>query len=565
MPYVTLEISPDPISSMFSRLVQTSSRQGEIVEVVFRNGWDYMRRLLTGGKVDEPKLPPPAVLRNILVDLGPVYVKLGQLLSTRPDLLPAEYIEALSTLQAEVPPIDWAEVEVMLRKQFSQPIEEIFASINYKPVAAGSIAQTHRAVLKDGRAVALKVQRPGLSSVVEQDIALIRLVARLVAQTEFGQYYDIVSIAEEFAEALRNELDFTQEARYTDQLRQNLSNTRWFNSNQLVVPQIYWEYTTDKLVTMEWLDGGAILSAFPPIGVNGTTDLQEREEISTLLLRAFFQQICLDGFFHADPHPGNVFYLNDGRVALLDCGMVGRLDPRTQQLILELVLAIVNLDAQRCTQLVLQLAPPVQPINRVKLETEFDRLLRRYYSMNISQVNFSKLVYEVLQVVRDNKVRVPGNLGLCAKAIANLEGIARSLDPNFNIPNKIRPMMTEVFQRQIVGEAPLIALLRTVLDVKNLSLQSPRQVELLLDRVTSETLQWNFSIREAEPIRRTIDSSANRLSFSIVVGSLIMGAAIISSNTQSSQVYWVSDVLFAAASFLGLWLILSILRSGPLR
>ncbi|MBW4525293.1 MAG: AarF/ABC1/UbiB kinase family protein [Phormidium tanganyikae FI6-MK23] len=550
---------------MFSRLVQTSSRQGEIVEVVLRNGWDYMRRLLTGGKVDEPKLPPPAVLRNILVDLGPVYVKLGQLLSTRPDLLPAEYIDALSTLQEEVPAVDWVEIEVTLRKQFNQPIEEIFSSINYKPIAAGSIAQTHRAILKDGRPVALKVQRPGLSIVVEQDIALIRLIARLVAQTEFGQYYDIVSIAEEFAEALKNELDFTEEARYTDQLRQNLGNTRWFDSAQLVVPQIYWEYTTDKLIAMEWLDGVAVLTAFPPIGFDGTTDLQQREDISTLLLRAFFQQICLDGFFHADPHPGNVFYLNDGRVALLDCGMVGRLDPRTQQLILELVLAIVNLDAQRCTQLVLQLAPPVQPINRVKLETEFDRLLRRYYSLNISQVNFSKLVYEVLQVVRDNKVRVPGNLGLCAKAIANLEGIARSLDPNFNIPNKIRPMMTEVFQRQIVGEAPLIALLRTALDVKSLSLQSPRQIELLLDRVTSETLQWNLSIREAEPLRRTVDSSANRLSFSIVVGSLIMGAAIISANTQSSQVYWVSDVLFAAASFLGLWLIISILRSGPLR
>lgn len=550
---------------MFSKLVQTSSRQGEILEVVLRNGWDYMRRLLTGGKVDEPKLPPPAVLRNILIDLGPVYVKLGQLLSTRPDLLPAEYIDALSTLQAEVPPVDWSEVEIVLRKQLSQPIEEIFSSINYIPVAAGSIAQTHHAVLKDGRAVALKVQRPGLSAVVEQDIALIRFIARLVAQTEFGQYYDIVSIAEEFSQALRNELDFTEEARYTDQLRQNLSETRWFDPSQLVVPEIYWEYTTDKLIAMEWLDGVAVLSAFPPISVEGAIDIERREEISTLLLRAFFQQICLDGFFHADPHPGNIFYLNDDRVALLDCGMVGRLDPRTQQLILELVLAIVNLDAQRCTQLVLQLAPPVQPINRVKLETEFDRLLRRYYSLNISQVNFSKLVYEVLQVVRDNKVRVPGNLGLCAKAIANLEGIARSLDPNFNIPNKIRPMMTEVFQRQIVGEAPMIALLRTVLDVKNLSLQSPRQVELLLDRVTSETLQWNLSVREAEPLRRTVDSSANRVSFSIVVGSLIMGAAIISSNTQSSQVYWVSDVLFAAASFLGLWLIISILRSGPLR
>lgn len=550
---------------MFSRLVQSSSRQGEIVEVVLRNGWDYMRRLLTGGKVDEPKLPPPAVLRNILVELGPVYVKLGQLLSTRPDLLSPDYIEALSTLQAEVPPVDWAEIEILMRKQLRLPLEETFAAIQFQPVAAGSIAQTHRATLRDGREVALKIQRPGLSAVIEQDITLIRFIARLVAQTDFGQYYDIVAIAEEFTQALRTELDFTQEAHYTDQLRHNLSNTRWFDPKRITVPEIYWEYTTDKLIVMEWLDGVPLLSAtFANPAFDGDAD-REREEISTMLLRAFFQQICLDGFFHADPHPGNLFYLRDGRVALFDCGMVGRIDPRTQQILLELVLAIVNLDAQRCTQLVLQLAPSVNPINRVKLQTEFDQLLRRYYSLNITQVNFSKLVYEVLQVARNNKIRIPGNLGLCAKAIANLEGIARSLDPNFNIPNKLRPMMTEVFQRQIVGEAPLVALLRTALDVKNLSLQSPRQVESLLDRVTSETLQWNLSVREGEPLRRTLESSANRLSFSVVVGALIIGAAIISSNTQSSQVYWLSDVLFAAASFLGLWLVVSILRSGQLK
>jgi predicted unusual protein kinase regulating ubiquinone biosynthesis (AarF/ABC1/UbiB family) len=550
---------------MFSRIVQTSSRQGEIVEVVLRNGWDYMRRLLTGGKVDEPKLPPPAVLRNILVDLGPVYVKLGQLLSTRPDLLPPEYIENLSTLQAEVPPVDWSEVEIVIRQQLRSPLEETFAAINYQPVAAGSIAQTHRATLKNGQEVALKVQRPGLEVVIEQDIALIRLMAKLVSQTDFGQYYDIVSIAEEFTQALRAELDFTQEAHNTDQLKRNLAASRWIDVNRITVPQINWQLTTDKLLVMEWLDGVPLLAAnFDNPEFEGDAD-REREDISTMLLRAFFQQICLDGFFHADPHPGNLFYLRDGRVALFDCGMVGRLDPRTQQILLELILSIVNLDAQRCTQLILQLAPPTKPINRIKLETEFDQLLRRYYSLNISQVNFSKLVYEVLQVARSNKIRIPGNLGLCAKAIANLEGIARTLDPNFNIPNKIRPMMTEVFQRQIVGEAPLAALLRTALDVKNLSLQSPRQVEMLLDRVTSETLQWNLSVRELEPVRRTVDASANRLSFSVVVGSLIIGAATISANTQSSQVYWLSDVLFAAASFLGLWLIVSILRSGHLR
>jgi ubiquinone biosynthesis protein len=548
---------------MFSRLVQTSSRQREIAEVVLRNGWDYMRQLLTGGKPDEPKLPPPAVLRNILVDLGPVYVKLGQLLSTRPDLLRPEYIEALSTLQAEVPPVPWEEVEIVIRQQINQPLMDVFAVINPIPVAAGSIAQTHKATLIDGREVALKVQRPGLELVVEQDISLIRLVANLVAQTEFGQYYDVVSLAEEFAEALRNELNFIQEAQYTDQLRKNLAATRWFDPKQLVVPEIIWDATTSKLLVMEWLNGVPLLLGSFQGGEAGVE--AEKQEISTMLLRAFFQQICLDGFFHADPHPGNLFYLNDGRVALLDCGMVGRLDPRTQQIILELVLAIVNLDAQRCTQLTLQLAPPTQPINRNQLESEFDRLLRQYYSMTIAQVNFSKLVYEVLQVARNNKIRIPGNLGLCAKAIANLEGIARTLDPEFNIPDKIRPMMTEVFQRQLVGEAPLAALLRTALDVKNLSLQSPRQIEMLLDRVTSETLQWNLTLKDLDPLRRTVDSSANRLSFSIVVGSLIMGAAIISSSAANSQVFWISDVLFAAASLVGLWLLVSIWRSGRLR
>ncbi|MBD2462177.1 AarF/ABC1/UbiB kinase family protein [Oscillatoria sp. FACHB-1407] len=550
---------------MFSRLVQTSSRQGEILEILLRNGWDYMRRLLSGLKADEPRLPPPAVLRNILVELGPVYVKLGQLLSTRPDLLPPDYILALGTLQADVPPVNWDEVEIVLRQQLPQPLEETFTSVQFEPVAAGSIAQTHRATLKDGRDVALKVQRPGIEQVVEQDIALIRLVASLVAQTDFGQYYDVTALAEEFTQALRSELDFTREAQHTKQLKENLATSRWFDTEKLVIPAIAWELTTEKLLVMEWLDGEPLLSAtFQSADHNGDV-AAERKEIANMLLRAFFQQICLDGVFHADPHPGNLFYLKTGQVALLDFGMIGRLDPRTQEILLEIILAIVSLDARRCAQLTLELAPSDNRISFVRLENDFDRLLRQYYSMTISEVNFSKLVYEVLQVARNNKVRIPGNLGLCAKAIANLEGIARALDPEFNIPDQLRPLMTELFQRQLVGQSPLSTFLRTALDLKSLSLQSPRQIELLLDRVTSETLHWNFNIKELDSLRRTVDSSANRLSFSVVVGSLIMGAAIISSNSAVSQVSWLSDALFAAASLMGLWLIVSILRSGRLR
>lgn len=551
---------------MLTSLVQTSSRQGEIVEVVFRNGWDYMRRLLTGGKADEPKLPPPAVLRNILVELGPVYVKLGQLLSTRPDLLPPEYIEALSTLQAKVPPVEWTAIEQLLQQQFQHPLDEIFATINFQPVAAGSIAQTHRATLKDGRDVALKIQRPGLEVVVEQDIALIKLVANLVAQTDFGHYYDTIALAEEFAQALRAELDFLQEARHTEQLHVQLKGSRWFDPDRLTTPEINWELTTGKVLVMEWLKGEPLLST----PLLNTTDSdaaiqQERTELANLLLRAFFQQICLDGFFHADPHPGNLFFLEDRRLALLDCGMVGRLDPLTQEILLQLILAIVSLDAQRCAQLTLQLAPSEQPINLTRLESDYSRLLRQYYSTSLAQINFSQLFYEVLQAARRNKIRVPGNLGLCAKAIANLEGVARTLDPDFNLPDQIRPLMADVFRQQLMGNAPLPTVLRTVLDIKSLSLQTPRQVEQLLNRITSETLHWNINLRELDPLRRTIDSSANRLSVSILVGSLIMGAAIISSNAPVSQAYWVSDVLFAAASFVGLWLVVSILRSGRLK
>jgi ubiquinone biosynthesis protein len=543
-------------------LTQTVPRQREIIEVVLRNGWDYMRRLLTGGKADEPQLPTPAVLKNILVDLGPVYVKLGQLLSTRPDLLSAAYIEELSSLQDEVPPVPWADVEVLLRKQLKRPLEETFSKVNPVAVAAGSIAQTHRATLIDGREVALKVQRPGIDVTIAQDIALIQGIADLVARTDFGQTYEIKSIAEEFTKALEAELDFTREAGFTDQLRRNLSQSRWFDPKQIVVAEIYWDLTTEKLMVMEWLDGIPILSADLSSHENS---IAERKAITTLLFRAFFQQLYIDGFFHADPHPGNLFYLKDGRIALLDCGMVGRLDPRTQQILTEMLLAIVDLDAQRCAQLTLQLSDSAQPVILSRLENDYDRMLRKYHNVSLNEVNFSQIIYEILQVARNNKIRLPSNMGLYAKTLANLEGVAHTFNPEVNLFDEVKPLITDLFRRQLLGDNPLRSLLRTALDIKSLSLQSPRQIELLLDRVTSETLQWNLSLRGLDGVRRTMDDAANRLSFSILVGSLIMGAAIISTKAQTTQLSFLSSVLFAAASLLGLWLIISILRSGRLR
>lgn len=548
---------------MFS-LTKTTSRQKEILEVVFRNGWDYMRGLLTGGKAGLPQLPPPEILRNIMVDLGPVYIKMGQLLSTRPDVLSPSYIQALSTLQAQVPPLSWSEIAPVIREELDQPIEAVFQSINPVAIAAGSIAQTHKGVLINGQVVALKVQRPGIEKIIAQDITLIKGVAELVSLTDFGQEFDFVGLAEEFSAALEAELDFTKEAQNTDLLRRNMSQSRWFDPQHLFIPGIYWTCTSKRLLVLDWLDGKPLLEAQLKVDL-GKESITVRHEATTLLFRVFFQQLFVDGFFHADPHPGNIFYLDDGRVALLDFGMVGRIDPRTQQTLTEILLAIADLDAQRCAQLTIELSDSGQPANLSKLENDYTRLLRKYYNVNLEQIKFSEVFYELLQTARDNQLKIPSNLGLYAKAIANLEGVARTFDPQINLLDELKPLTVDLFQRQLLGENPIQTLLRTALDLKSLSFQSPRLIELLLERVTNENLTWHLSLKDLEPLRRSVDDSANRLSFSIVVGSLIMGAAIISTKVQTAELSLASTILFAAASFLGLWLIISILRSGRLR
>ncbi|NEP38154.1 MAG: AarF/ABC1/UbiB kinase family protein, partial [Okeania sp. SIO2H7] len=291
----------------------------------------------------------------------------------------------------------------------------------------------------------------------------------------------------------------------------------------------------------------------------------EKQALSTLLCRAFFQQFYITGFFHADPHPGNIFYLEGGRIALLDCGMVGRLDPRSQQNLTELLLAIVDLDAKRCTQLTLEMAEVAQRSNLAKLENDYSKMLRKYYNLSLSEINFSEVFYDILQLCRNNKIKLPSNLGLYSKTLANLEGVARSFYPQINLFDEVKPLITDLFRLLLLGDDPVQTLLRTAIDVKNLSLESPRQLDLFLDRLTSETLKWNLTLKDLEPLTRSVNKSANRLSFSVVVGSLIIGAAIVTAGSQSSQLSVLSEALFAVASFLGLWLIISILRSGRWR
>ncbi|MCG9886390.1 MAG: AarF/ABC1/UbiB kinase family protein [Cyanobacteria bacterium] len=540
-------------------LARNASREAEILEVLLSNGWDYMRQLLSGSSPEEPELPPPAVLRNILTDLGPVYIKLGQLLSTRPDLLPEAYLEALSSLQAAVPAVPAGEIEALVRRELPIAPEQAFASINYEAIAAGSIGQTHRATLIDGRSVAVKVQRPGIGTAVARDIALIENIAQLVATTQFGRRFDTVALAAEFARALEAELDFTREAHHTEKLRHNLNRARWFRGDRLAIPAIHWPLTTDKILVMDWLDGGAILDRADLRGSD-----RGREAV-TLLVRAFMQQYLIDGFFHADPHPGNLFYLADGRVGILDCGMVGTLDPRTRGVLTELLLAILSGDPKRCAKISLELTEPVGPVDLMRLEKDYGQLLRRYYNLTLSEVNTSEAFQQILQAGVRNNLRWPGSIGLFAKSLTNLEGTARQLHPELDLEQELQPLMGDLFRLQILGDAPLESMLQTALEFKNLSLTSPRQLGFLLDRLSSETLRLTITIPEVEKLRRNISESANRRTFGTVLSALIIGTAILGSGQQTAQVQLFSNVLFGAAAVLGLWLLVSMLRSGQWR
>jgi predicted unusual protein kinase regulating ubiquinone biosynthesis (AarF/ABC1/UbiB family) len=545
-------------------ITKSNYREAEILEVVFRNGWGYMRSLLIGVTTDvEPEVPPPEVLRNILIELGPVFVKLGQLLSTRPDLLPPTYIQALSQLQADVPAVDGAQMEQVIRDNLPLPVDQAFRTINYQALAAGSIGQTHRATLISGQEVALKVKRPGIDALVENDINLILRVATLMANTQFGQRYDILGTAEEFTRALAAELDFTTEASYTDQLRRNLAQSRWFDPKKLLIPSIFWELTTPKIMVMEWLPGKPLLQAqLTGQGFKGDL-VQERQAITQLLFRCFFQQFFLNGFFHADPHPGNIFYLEDGRVALLDCGMMGSLDPKTRTVLTEMILAIVSADAQRCTQLALQIAEPTEAVDLVQVEVEVRRLLQRYGNTNLSKLNTAEAFNELLQTVSRNNLRWPGNIGLFAKSVANLEGAARQFNPAVNIVEEVKPLMTDIFQEQLLGDNIPQLLLRTGLEFRNLSLESPRQFAFLLNRLSTETLRFNITVEGLDTLRRSIEAASNRRTFGTVVSALIIGAAILSTAEQRTPyLQLLSEGFFIVASLIGLWLLVSIIRSG---
>ncbi len=557
--------------SRSSNLPFISSRQAEILEVVARNGWGYFRNQLSPDpKPDEAfVLPLPNALRQILIDLGPTFVKLGQLLSTRPDLLSPDYITALETLQDDVPTISWSTIEGILQADLNQPIDSIFADIDQKPVAAGSLGQVHQARLRTGETVAVKVQRPGIRPVIERDLDVLQSLASFFGGDGIGQAYDLPGLVEEFRNSILGELDFRREARNTDKLRENLAKSTLWEPGQVILPQIYHQFSTERVLVMEWINGVKLTQLdMPP---------ERQKEVATLVVRVIMQQMFLDRMFHADPHPGNFLYVrgsnpngDDDKIALLDCGMVAILDPRTQRIITDLLVGIVFEQPRQVAQAVRELGFTRLDVDIRSIEAEFDRLLRRFYTRPLEEINLAELLNAALKIPRDNKIQMPGAVGLFAKAIANVEGIARQLDPSFAFVEVARPVVTQALQQRVVGPEAFPEVARSSFYLSQLLLELPQRFDLLTDRLERSELGLIWRWRDQASFQETLSKTSRRLTLAVLsVGCLLTGAILTASDDlrsvadhrlatvppQSDWVVWWHQSFLVAGVALALWII----------
>lgn len=542
------------------------SRYREVANILIKHGFGFLfdkvslrnilgfRQLKVNPEKEVENYSRPQRLRMALEELGPTYVKLGQLLSIRPDLLGAEYIVELEKLQNSVPPFAFAEVlEVLARAGID--IERDFASFNEIPIAAASIAQAHEAFLKNGQRVVVKVQRPGIDKTIETDLQILAdLSALLEKRTAWGRFYHITEIVDELAQAIRNELDFMQEGRNADLFRRNFQNER-----SVQIPKIFWSYSSRQVLTMEYLEGIKIsdFAALQQANVDG-------KSIAKKLVHALFKQIFEYGFFHADPHPGNIAVSLEQKIIFYDFGQVGMVDELLKEQCVDLLISMMRYDVYGVTQALLTIAIGSQGVNREELSRDVARLEQKYYGLPMSQIKLGESLAELLELSTRYRVRIPPELSLMVKMLMTVESLVVQLDPQLSIVDIAEPYGRKVMMKRYSPRHIAENTIGMALDYGRLFKQFPRDFENILRLINDGQLKVNMEHSNLNRLSSKLDIMSNRLSVAIIIASIIIGTSLIMEKTNSgffSRIPLV-DIGFATAMLLGLFLTYSILKSG---
>lgn len=548
------------INNPFTR-VRHINRYREIVAVLIKYGYadiisriGLMERLaITRAAIpDESHFTTPERMRKIFEELGPTFIKLGQILSTRPDILPPSVIAELTNLQDHVPPTPWEAMKPRIEEQLGAPLEDIFDWIDDKPLGSASLAQVHAARLHTGEDVVIKAQRPGIEQTIEIDLEILYDLASLIAQYEpLGNLTDFPGIAEEFATSIQQELDYRREATYTDRFRANFKG-----HGTIYIPTIYWQYVTRRVLVMERLYGIKIdqVEALRKSGYNPT-------EVARISTEAIFKEIFEDSFFHADPHPGNFVVMKGQVIGAMDFGMVGTLTPSDSLALAQLWGAIINGDPDGITEMLVREGLADIMVEREKLRKDVSQMLRKYHGLTLQDIKMNELVPELFGITYRHKLRLSPDLMMLLKAIIMMEGIGTTLDPDFDLFEVSGPYVS-AFQRKLLLPAtwtPRLA--RAAGGWMSLLQMTPETVSRILRQLQRGQLQVVIKPEDIEPVLGRIDLASDRLSISILMASLIMGMSLVVPNLSINSV-WLQVLVIAAfvgMIGLGIWLLVSMI------
>jgi len=522
-------------------------------------GSDVVRRAGLEDAVDgaPPAEPGQAAKAASLADdleaLGPTFIKLGQLLSTRHDLLPAEYADALARLQDQVSPVPFDEIQAVVEGELGLRLSKAFASFDAKPLAAASLGQVHHAVMRDGREVAVKVQRPGIRERVERDLEALEDIAEFLDRhTEAGRWYGFTDTLDQFRKTLYREMDYRKEA---DNLVVVAGNLEEFD--RIVIPRPVMGYTTSKVLTMEFVRGVKITR----LGPLGRVELDGRL-LAEQLFAAYLKQILADGVFHADPHPGNVFLTEDRKIALLDLGMVGSLAPGLQEQLLRLVLAISEGRSDDAVAVLTRIGEARDDFDERKLSRAVSEFVAEYRNRSM-QAQLGKRLMHVARIAGESGLRLPPELALLARALINLDQAGRVLDPSFDPNQSIRENAAEILQRRLVKSATPGSVFANMLEAKDFVLKMPGQLNRILENVAGNQVELKVHAFDEERLISSIRKVANRITVGLVLSALIVGAALLMRVPTSFVILGypgIAMTFFIVAAVGGLALVASILR-----
>jgi len=544
-------------------------RVHDIAAVLIRYGFgDLVRRVGMAGTLeragktlhwrvpeDLALLEPPARVCRALEELGPTFIKLGQMLATRVDLFPPEWIAEFEKLQDDVPAMSFEKIREQLIEDLGEAPETIFADLDTHPIAAASLAQVYRARLGDGTAIVLKVRRPGIRPMVEADLRLLSRLAEII-ETEAPDLhrYRLREVARQLTLSLRREMDFAAECRSAERVAENFADY-----DAVVVPRIHWEWTCERLNVQDYIDGipGRRLAAIAPAGLDPLVLARNGAD-------AVLKMMLEDGFFHADPHPGNVFYLANNRIAFIDFGMVGRLSEERRYQVAALLHGLVNRDAEAAAEVLLDWGSG-DDADSTALRGEIDTFVDQYHGVPLKSLNLGAMLSDLIAILRDHALSLPPDLTLLVKAFVTLEGMGRQLDPNFDMAGAAQPFVQRALIAHHSPEALAKRGWRSAISALDLITGLPQDLRRVLRAARRGKFQVQVDVVPLKQFGDQIDRAFSRLTLGIVTAALIIGSSIVMTmtrDTATSSLPFLALLGFIAAVIGGIVVLISIWRGG---